>query len=65
MYTRTNEYTVPYDTSESSLSRVYVLSRCVLRFREVEACLTISRELTEKTKVQIEPGVGTTSSRAE
>jgi len=61
VYARTSTG-VPYDTSESSLSRVY--SRCVFRFREVEACLTISRELTEKTKVQIEPGVGT-SSRAE
>lgn len=64
MYARTNEYgsTLRYGRE---LALACVLSRCVLRFRGVEACLTISRELTEKTKVQIEPGVGTTSSRAE
>jgi len=64
MYARTNEYgsTLRY---ELELALACVLSRCVFRFREVEACLTISRELTEKTKVQIELGVGTTSSRAE
>lgn len=58
MYARTNKYR-EYLT-KARAPRVYS-PRCVLRFRGVEACLTISRELTEKTKVQIEPGVGTAS----